>query len=370
MKKILVLTTVHPSDDNRILHREILSLVKNYDVTYITTDDKSKGYAKKINVDYFSLGEWRSRFERISLNLRAFRKALGINYDLLIFHDFEFIVFALFLKIFKKGKVVFDMHEDYPGEIMGKYWIPKVMRWSVSIFASLCERLFLPVLDGLIVVSEGLCKRKAQCNKSILILGNVPNKKVFPIKLLETNKEVEFVILGDVTEVRGGEIVLKALNLSKNNNNKFTLKIIGDIKPDSLKSDYNLFLKSGRVKVTGRLPYKEAITELSKGTVGLLTYLSNSNHDISSPNKLYEYMAAGLPVISSNISNYGQVISSCRNGILYESNDYLSLYKAMCTIFNKNLVNMSKRGRQCFENKYNWSIESEKLLDYVESLWK
>ena len=131
MKRVCHITTVHPVDDHRILHKECASLRDaGYDVTLIAPHDED------VVLDGISVvalrGTARNRVERMLRRpIAAYRASAAVGADLYHFHDPELLPCGV--RLARAGKrVVYDAHEDVPTQIRSKEWIPVAARGSVA----------------------------------------------------------------------------------------------------------------------------------------------------------------------------------------------------------------------------------------------
>ena len=88
------------------------------------------------------------------------------------------------------------------------------------------------------------------------------------------------------------------------------------------------------------------------------------------PNKLFEYMACGLPVVASNFPLYRQVIEDAGCGKLVDPTNPMEIASAIEELLEspEDWETMSRNGYSSFRNKYNWHYEGEKLLDLYDRL--
>ena len=82
------------------------------------------------------------------------------------------------------------------------------------------------------------------------------------------------------------------------------------------------------------------------------------------PNKLYEYMAAGLPVIASDFSHWREIIAAANCGLLVDPLDSSAIARAIEYIFAhpEEAAAMGERGRRAVAERYNWAGERRKLV--------
>lgn len=108
----------------------------------------------------------------------------------------------------------------------------------------------------------------------------------------------------------------------------------------------------------------------SKSIAGLLLFQDNENHYTSMPNKMFEYMAAGLPVVASDFEYWRNIIENNRCGFCVNYSDVEGIREAIEFLFNNldDAKQMGLNGRKLIEEKYNWNNEEDKLLSLYSKL--
>ena len=99
--------------------------------------------------------------------------------------------------------------------------------------------------------------------------------------------------------------------------------------------------------------------------MGLVLFQPAPNHDYAMPTKLFEYMAAGLPVIvSSTLRIYRDIVKEYRCGILVDPTDCADIAAAMCRVFSDSAEAraMGERGREAVGGRYEWASEARNLV--------
>ena len=169
-----ILTTVHRPFDTRIFHKEAKSLVRRgHSVTLIAqheTDEIVDG------VRIVALPRARNRLHRmLALTPQAFQLAVNQKSDVYHFHDPEFLLAGLLLKLIARATVVYDVHEDVVKDVLTKYWIPTCLRLPAALISGLVERLIAHCLDARVTATEGIAKSfKSDFSYQVLIcpIGN------------------------------------------------------------------------------------------------------------------------------------------------------------------------------------------------------
>jgi len=368
--KVCILTSVHSSFDVRIFHKEAKSLVKaGYDVTLIAQHDKEEVVD---GVKIINLQKPRNRIERMTKTVwSAYRKAVQVNADIYHFHDPELMPIGFLLKCLGK-KVIYDMHENLPKQIMSKHWINPRLRYPVSKLMCFAERILLHGTP--IIFAEQSYHKDYQWVKDHETVLNFP---IFSLLSCIASKSTEKDIfalgyLGGVSEARGSVLTLEALKILKARGIAPYFECIGPIsethKKELLKKceDYKL----SNVKFYGYLPMVKGWAVMKRCGVGLALLHPIPNYYESYPTKLFEYMAMGIPVITSNFPLYRSIIEGNECGLCVYPLNPSEIAEAIQWMIEHpdEAKAMGENGRRAVEEKYNWENEEKKLLELYAKL--
>ena len=373
--KVCIITTVHRPFDTRIFHKEAKTLAKaGYEVTLIAQHDKNE----VVNgIKIIALSRPKNRVSRmIFLGWGAYKLALKQNADVYHFHDPEFLPWAKRLKNKTGAKVIYDVHEDYPSAILLKSWIPLLFRYSLSKIFNIYEKKTAKNLDYVIAA---WLKIKENFEKSnigrIANITNYPILKYFSFgnNINEFNKNVhekkiKLIYVGGLTKIRGIKQIIQSLKYIKNENIKLIL--VGNFQEKAFKKELTELQEWKKVEYKGWLKQVEAYKEMKNADVGLLCFLPAPNHLHSVPNKLFEYMAAGLPVVATDFHFLKEIIQQNNCGICVNPLDLKEIAEAINYLIShrEESMKMGDNGRNSVKEKYNWENESIKLLDIYQEL--
>jgi len=374
--QVCIMSTAHSAFDDRIFHKEAKTLVKaGYDATLIVQHARDEVVD---GVKIIALPKPRNRFTRIfGLVWRAFRLALRQQADIYHFHDPELLPVGVALRLLAKGKVIYDVHEHYPNAIMSKYWIPRFVRLGVRLGFELLEFLLVPLLSAVVYTTPIVGERYRRMRVRRVRVENLPLLEMFERVDTESriaSKDKALLYLGGITQIRGIVEVVKAFAIVKKKNPSILLYLVGQFSPKALgESVRNLILRLGieeSVQLIPPVPYEEVQQYLSKAFIGIVTYLPYPNNMSCLPNKLFEYMACGLPVVASDFPLYRQVIEDAGCGKLVDPKNPMEIASAVDELLNspEEWKAMSRNGRSSFQSKYNWHYEELKLLDLYRQL--
>jgi glycosyltransferase involved in cell wall biosynthesis len=114
----------------------------------------------------------------------------------------------------------------------------------------------------------------------------------------------------------------------------------------------------------------QAQHQMATATCGLCVFHPEPNHVEAVPNKLFEYMAAGLPVVASNFPFWHHFVADVRAGVMVDPLDPESIADGLQQILDDpgRALNMGAAGRQAVRDRFNWDIEAGKLLILVSSV--
>ena len=118
------------------------------------------------------------------------------------------------------------------------------------------------------------------------------------------------------------------------------------------------------VNALGFLSREQMRQTLSRSVAGIVTFLPVPNHIDAQPNKIFEYMSAGLPVIASHFPLWREIIEGNECGLCVDPLDPAAIAAAMDRLVeNPDLARrMGENGRRAVHERYNWGVEEKKLL--------
>lgn len=364
--KVCHLTSAHPRFDIRIYWKECLSLSKNYE-TYLVVADGC-GNEVRNNVNIVDVGKSKSRNDRL---LHASNKvlvaALKIDADIYHLHDPELLSIAIKLK--KHGyKVIFDAHEDLPKQILAKPYLNKFSAKLISLLAKYYERYVCSRLDYIVTATPAIRDKFLKFSQNVVDINNYPLLgELTPLDKDWNNIKNEVAYVGGISKIRGIEQVIESLSLLNTSTKLNLVGLFGE------RVTYeNVRKNSGwsAVNELGHLERNEVKDVLLRSIAGLVTFLPVPNHIDAQPNKMFEYMSAGIPVIGANYPLWKSIIEGNNCGLCVDPESPIDIAAAIDKLItDKDLAEqMGKNGIKAVNGKYNWSIEELKLFKIYNEL--
>lgn len=364
--KITHLTSAHPRFDTRIFIKMCSSLAKieNYEVNLIVADNK--GDEVKNDVNIFDVGKKAGRINRIlTTTQRVYQKALELDSDIYHLHDPELIPIGLKLKKMGK-KVIYDAHEDVALQILSKSYMNIILRSILSKSFLVFEKFAFKKFDYIITATSHIRDKFLKINNNCMDINNYPKVEEFYFKLDLTKKENAVCYIGSIAAIRGIKEIVRAMEFVGD----IKLLLAGDFREKDVEAEVKTYNGWGKVEELGFVDREGVADIMSRSIAGLVTLHPIINYQDALPVKMFEYMAAGLPVIASNIPLWQGIIDDAKCGICVDPMDSKAIAQAIEYIMT-HLVEakiMGENGKKAVIEKYNWSIEEEKLFSVYKGL--
>jgi glycosyltransferase involved in cell wall biosynthesis len=364
-KKICHLTSVHSKFDTRIFHKECKTLVNaGYAVTLVVQNEKDEVID---GVRIKAVKTPKNRRERIlKTTKQVYERALECNADIYHFHDPELIPVGLKLK--RKGKmVIYDVHEDVPQQILGKAWIPKPFRKIISYLVKSYTDVAVKQFDAIVGATPHITRQFLSLNDRAVNINNYPIlKELFVEDLDWAEKERAVCYVGGITVERGIYNMVKAMEKVDGK-----LFLAGNFIDEKVKHNAQVLSGWGKIEELGFVDRNQVKEVFSKSIAGLLLVLPGPNVYGALPNKMFEYMSAGIAQITSNDPLWKELIEKdCKCGITVDPSNPTEIAEAINYLLANPKIaeQFGKNGRNAVEKKYNWEIESGKLINLYKEL--
>lgn len=362
-------TTVHRSQDNRIFYKECTtSATAGFDVTLIAPNDANR---EENGVRVIRIDSYESRVARILFGTFAvLRRAIVMRPAIFHIHDPELLPVAWIMS-FLGTLVIFDMHENVAETITTKEWIPRGLRLLV-------KQIYLGLQNFLlrrfyVVFAEISYAKHMGKNRGTVTILNFPHFKTMDVKTSRKDGDIlTLVYLGTVTRTRGSIIYLEALQILQREGLPIALQIVGPATKEHRREleEYVRANELRDVTISGFLSPGRAFEEMQKCHVGLAVLAPLANYVESYPTKIFEYMIAGLPVVSSNFPLYQRVVADTGVGLCVTPDDAPALADAVRWLYARPLERekMGLRGQTVVKDDYNWESQGEKLVAFYRKL--
>lgn len=391
--RVCHLSTVHSADDSRVFWREAVGLATaGYDVTLAARADTD---ATREGVRVVALKTYRRRLVRMTWGVaRAYAVALRSHARIVHVHDPELIPLLLLLRLAGK-RVVYDAHEYLSRQVAAKQYLPGPARRAAAALARALEWFVGRVAHRIVTVNAACAS--VYPPRKVAVVANFPERARFPLaapvpgtddggdvvrghaaapapKAAPTapapeHSTPEFVYVGGISAARGVTEMVDAIDLLAAGD-AARLRLVGRFSPPAL--EQQLAQRPGwrHVDYAGLVPH-DVVAEYLRGAVaGLATLQSTPNHLISSPVKVFEYMAMGLPVILSDFPRWRELLDGVDCAIWVDPADPAAIAAAMRELLHnpERRAAMSRAATDAVAQRFNWDTQLRALVDVYRSL--
>jgi glycosyltransferase involved in cell wall biosynthesis len=312
----------------------------------------------------------RPRLQRMLFTTwSAYRRAARVPADLFFVHDPEMLPVALVLRM-RGARVVYYAHEDAPRDVMSRYYLPMPFRPVVARFVEAVEHLVCPRLTALVAATDTIATRMRSLHPQVITVRNYPRLDVLEgpaVRWMERPHTI--VYLGGISLVRGIREILEALALLPEGS-PARLVLAGQFSPPSLAAEMMRHPGWRRVEWLGHIDPARIPQLLLRARAGLVVYHPEANHVTAEPYKLFECMAAGIPLIASDFSHWRTIISSARCGILVDPRNPVEISQAIDTLVADTELaeQLGAHGRRFARDRCDGDRETAKLLELCERI--
>ena len=370
---IIHFSTVHYRDDSRIRSKMAHSLNVQYpgQVRLFVQDGLGKEIDANSGYQIIDTGPRLRRLARMSLGgYRMFQAILRTRPKIAHFHDPELIPWAILLRPFGI-KVIYDVHEDYPEAISQNFRLPFIARKTLPIFVRFIEWITTPFFNGIVVTTPTIAARFPK--KKTVLVRNWPIINEFhdPAKTPMQERPKEITYIGSITQNRNIIGMLDAIHGMKDIN--ILLQLAGNFPVKNDEQAARLHPGWRNVHFHGWLSRGDVANLYATARAGLVVIRPIKHETVSLPIKLFEYMAAGIPVIASDFPLWREVVEESKCGLLVDPMEPNEIMEAIRWIINhpNEAQRMGNRGREAIIARYNWKKEAYmlfKLYDQVNNL--
>jgi glycosyltransferase involved in cell wall biosynthesis len=306
--------------------------------------------------------------------LYAIYKAAKTNQSqLIIIRDLPLMLSGIIVARMLKAKVVFDMAECYPEMYLSiaqhnKTSLAdkilkneKITRAYEKYAVTHCDHIFVMIEE-----SRDRLLAMGVPASNITIVSNTPIVQNAPEPVSHSGDELRIIYVGFVTKLRGIDLLVSAIHQFVNSpegGKKIRLDVIGKGEARAhLEQMIDHLHLHDHVTIHGWLEHEEAQKIMNAANAGALTYRFCSHWNNTIPNKIFDYMLKGLPVIATNVIPIGRILTSNHCGLTSDDKDISSIFRLLVKLKNPALrQELGCYGNKAVIEKYNWSIDSQNL---------
>ena len=319
------------------------------------------------------------------MNPRWIRHILHVSreakVDLLLCRDLPLAPLALWAGRRLGVPVVVDIAENYPAMLKHRFRRREFRLRNLLVrnpfLAAAIERFVVRRADALLAVVDESRDRLIQVGAPpdrVKVVCNTPTTTRIQ-SMAEaaehrghSTSPVRLVYLGLLGHSRGIDVTLEALRQLEGSGVDVHFDVIGGLGRDvTYPADAAALGIAHRVSFHGHVPYDEALRIVAAADVGIVPHHATEHWRTTIPNKLFDYMAAGVPVLVSDAPPTKRIVEQAGCGLVFADRDARDLARCIAALMDPNARRrLGRAGQRAVAAQFNWDLDSKRLLSCLE----
>ena len=326
----------------------------------------------EFSIDKMKLPFWEAYYLNKSLLLRP--KITKEKYDFILIHLVDNLPFAVQLKNKLNAQIIYDNQEYFVGQYAafekGKFnWVKEV------------QKKYLPEVD-IVLATTNVMLQQLRKDHDLKIpsfrVRNVPSMQTTAVRN-DSNSHQEVNHLNVLKLVwhgmgvyfnnsRGVHILLQAIAQCNENVHLYLQGILTEAQKSIYERYEEALNLEGKVTFLPPAHPDEIVPSLKKFDVGLTAELPEElNQELTSSNKLFDYIQAGLVIISSDVLGLAETIDEFDVGLKYEPGNIAELSNKIDRLAaDRTQLNKYKQNSKIASSQLFWELDYRSILQLVK----
>lgn len=368
MKRVLLLSTVHPSTDPRIVYKIAPALAKHHEVMLALPGllpQEQTGVSVTIKLPRFQ----RLIFRLLFCHPVVLWKCLRLRPAVIHIFVPELIPIAFIFRLFG-ARIIYEVQENlYKKFALKRYNNGFVFRYFFRLFDHLARRNFHCIFTEDAYQAEytelGYPAAVVHNYADLAFLDTLPASPIPP-------DQPFFIYNGVISLERSFDTLVAALAIVVRAYPAVQVHLYGPTQLSAAEMEALPHFKSIRPHLVfyGYTDQRLALAQAHQAIAGLALLKPVGDYPDSYTTKLFEYMALGLPVVTSDFPLYQQVVETHACGFCLSPFDADALAEKLQWLIENPAQRhlMGEKGRKAVKNKYNWTSEERILLEYYRAV--
>jgi glycosyltransferase involved in cell wall biosynthesis len=373
--RVLIVTSIHPDFDARIWKHARSLVQAGYQVRLISpwrvTDREVRD-----GVELRPFHRVRRRLLRpILIPLRLGRQLLPAirDADIVHFHDIDILPWMALLSMFRI--VVYDVHENYPDEMLAREWIPRLLRKPLYHIVSAAEAILARMVRNCVLVVPAQDARFPPGRLRVVHIRNYATLDLLKTVRNDYLSRKDTVVFTGAHQRSNGSLLLldiatrsvaRGLDLQfvmtdRFDDESFRRRFLAEIDRLGL---------STRIVIRPFVAAHDIMSILNEGTVAISPNLRTPTQEKAIHVKLFEYMAAGLPIVASDLPNQLEFVGSANAGLLAKPEEPDTFVEALGHLVSNRAYahQLGRNGQRAFVEKYSWESQMPALMTFYKTI--
>lgn len=376
--RVCVLSVSRDCMDDRLLFRETMSIARRHQVTLLAPS--LRGIVPHVpDMEYHPVPSRQGLVARLLLVPVAVSMALRARPDVVHLHDFELVFAIPFLKALTHAKVIYDVWEANYEMMAESRKLPRaITRLAAPAFRTV-ERGLSRCCD-LVVTADGEIAKVYRDVAHVVVVNNYPilgvstpaQERLLSLKNRYDGRRC-LVYVGSMAEERGLYLMLEIVALLREKVPNVTLLLVGQL-DDSQRARVARTIREKalelNVDAVGWVPFGDVVNYIAISEIGLIPFLRTAKFMKNIPQKQFDYMACGIPVVGTDLPPISQYVGEAGCGRLVSQPRPEEFANVLVSLLGNDEERriMGLRGRQAVAEKWNWDKAEERLLAAYDEL--
>jgi glycosyltransferase involved in cell wall biosynthesis len=251
--------------------------------------------------------------------------------------------------------------------MLGKPYLNAPLRRLIGAVYACYEGYACKRLDAVIAATPFIRDKFLVINPNTIDINNFPLPGELQSATGWLNKQNQICYLGGIADIRGIRQIIQSMVLLRGGTRLQLAGQFSELKTETEVKSYDGWEAVDELGFIDRRGVKDVLT---RSVIGLVTFLPLPNHIDAQPNKMFEYMSAGIPVIASDFPLWREIIEGNECGLCVDPMNPKAIAEAIeLLIANpKRAQQLGENGLRAVNEKFNWNIEEQKLYRFYEKL--
>lgn len=373
-RRIAIVTSIHPDFDARIWKHANAMAAAGWKVLLIAPWDRGSVRVPE-GIELRTFPRVRHRLVRpFLIPLRIARLLLPElrRVDLVHFHDIDILPWMSLLSLVKP--VVYDVHEDYPEEMMVREWVPDLLRKPLAKMLEVGQRLFAWPIRNIVLTQPELEPEFAGARfRRVLIYNFATVELTKGAKDDYLQRQPVVVFIGSQHANNGTDLLIDVAGRVAALRPEIRFMASDRFANAEMRTTALERMRQAGVCNMEFIPNvrpHELMSVLNRATIAISPNLRVKQQIRGAHNKIYEFMAAALPQVISDLPRQVEVVGGSDSGVLAQPEDPESFVRAILRLVDdpEDARRMGLNGRKAFLEKYSWESQMPRLLDLYDRI--
>jgi len=370
-----IVTSIHPDFDSRIWKHAKCVAAEGHTVHIVCPWDVKLNETRD-GVIFHPFRRVQHRWQRpflIPLRLLTVLRKLYSDLDIVHFHDIDLLPWMVVTA--RKMKVIYDVHENYPDEMLIRHWIPKFLRRPLYFAVRSTQRWLSNRIKNLVFVvpSQNDDFDLRRCRR--IFIYNYASRELMSAAADDYLRRQPVILFpGAQNQLTGTwplllaakEVCAQHPDVEFRLSDRFTSRQFRD----KVVCQIREWRLEDRIKLLPTIPSYRMPEMLNAATIGVVPDERLPQQTKAIPRKLFEYMAAGLPIVVSDLPFLESVVNEHHCGLTARPEEPATFAEAILKLLRdpQLAADMGRAGQRAFESHFSWESQIPRLMEFYEDI--